>query len=163
MKIPLCQVDAFSSKFSIFFLMFIFGLTGANTVRANSLGIYQCVDEVTVSDLQSGRVWQKSDDGVRRTWKESKSYCQDLILVGFNDWHLPSKEELSGLILKGHGSPTINEAFNCRKFNYWSGDDSIFKAAWYVDFRYGLLKVYHTDYPRFYVRCVRESHQNGME
>lgn len=141
-----------------FFLVFILELASCNAESANPLETYQCFDGVTVSDIQSGLTWQKSDDGVRRTWVESRIYCQDLILAGFNDWRLPNKEELFGLILKDHGSPTINEVFNCRKSEYWSGTGSIFKAAWYVDFRYGLLKVYHTDYPRFLVRCVRERH-----
>jgi hypothetical protein len=139
----------------VIFLVFLLGLTSCNTDIANPLEIYQSFDGVTVYGFQSGLMWQKKDDGVRRTWNESKSYCQNLILAGFNDWRLPVKEELSGLILKGHGSPTINEVFYCRKSNYWCGDESIFNAAWYVDFRYGLLKVYHTDYPQYFVRCVR--------
>ena len=143
------------------FLVFSIGLTGCNTDRAKPIEIYQCFDGVTVYGLQSGLVWQKKDDGVRRTWKESKSYCQDLNLAGFDDWRLPNKEELSGLVLKNHGSPTINEAFICRRSNYWCGDESIFNAAWFVDFRYGLLKVYHTNYPQFFVRCVRENPQRG--
>lgn len=68
-------VKLINNIFILSFLVFSLGLTGCNTDSATPMEIYQCFDRVTVYGLQSGLVWQKKDDGVRRTWKESKSYC----------------------------------------------------------------------------------------
>lgn len=67
------------------FLVILFELTGCNTDSAKPLEKYQSFDGITVYGLQSDLVWQKKDDGVSRTWKESRSYCQGLVLAGFND------------------------------------------------------------------------------
>ena len=61
------------------------GLQPAYQVSANGL---------TVTDLNSRLIWQRTDDGVQRTWANAVTYCEALALGGFSDWRLPSRHEL---------------------------------------------------------------------
>jgi len=47
----------------------------------------------TITDTQRNLMWQKKDDGKKRTWKEAKLYCENLRLGGFSDWRLPNPGE----------------------------------------------------------------------
>ncbi len=113
----------------------------------------------TISELVTDLMWQRADDGETRTWEEAEGYCSNFSLADYHDWRLPDKDELSRLIIREKNqSPTIDPLFICRRGTYWTGSKAkIARAAWIVDFRYGQLQVYHTDYPRYYVRCVRNS------
>jgi len=113
----------------------------------------------TIFEPSKNLMWQKVDDRKTRTWEEAEQYCSDLVLADYDDWRLPDKDELFDLVLlKKKEAPKINPVFKCRQGTYWTGDKSkVAQAAWIVDFRFGLLQVYHTDYPRYYVRCVRNT------
>lgn len=70
----------------------------------------------TVSDLATGLMWQKSDDGQVRNWKEALKYCQELTLAGYSDWRLPSIKELQSIVdytksPATTSSPAINNYF----------------------------------------------------
>lgn len=49
--------------------------------------------------LYQGLEWQKGDEGVRYTWDEAGTHCEDLVLAGHDDWRLPSWEELKSLVV----------------------------------------------------------------
>ena len=55
-------------------------------------------DEV-LTDSASGLMWQKdyTTKGMA-IWKESLSYCENLIYAGYSDWRLPNKNELASLV-----------------------------------------------------------------
>lgn len=44
----------------------------------------------TISDLATGLMWQKADDGVSKSWEEALEYSENLELASFNDWRLPN-------------------------------------------------------------------------
>jgi len=70
-------------------------------VRGESLyGRNKLVDngDGTVSDLATGLMWQKIDDGVRRNWREALAYAENLKLAGYDDWHLPDVKELHSIV-----------------------------------------------------------------
>jgi hypothetical protein len=39
----------------------------------------------TVSDLATGLMWQKADDGIPRNWEEALKYAEDLELAAYED------------------------------------------------------------------------------
>jgi hypothetical protein len=69
-------------------------------------------------------------------WNSAKTACDELILNGYSDWHLPSKEELNSVFV------------NCKQVgaggfanrDYWSSTQSDYnlKMAWIWDFGSGL-------------------------
>jgi len=70
----------------------------------------------TVSDLATGLMWQKADDGQTRDWESSLAYAEDLSLGGYDDWRLPNIKELQSLVdytksPSTSQSPAINDLF----------------------------------------------------
>ena len=71
----------------------------------------------TVSDLNSGLMWQKADNGSTVTWQTALTYCNNLSLAGHSDWHLPNFGEIWQMYDYENG--TCQSVFTgCN--NYWS-------------------------------------------
>ena len=109
----------------------------------------------TVTDHQTGLVWQRADDGVTRSWAEAKQYCADLVLGGKSDWRLPDINESVTIIDYSRTDPAIDPVFKCRPENYWSSTKYVYDPdnVWYVLFYRGFV---YADFDRnsMYVRCV---------
>lgn len=123
----------------------------------------------TVTDLNTGLMWQQGDDqngtdgnAPYYTWQQALDYCSELALAGYQDWRLPSVKELTSLVNLGRNSPAIDTQFfpQCRSNLYWSGSNVVSNAdyRWYVLFHDGGMggtEPLSTSYP-MYVRCVRK-------
>ena len=66
-------------------------------------------------------------------WSSAKTACDELILNGYSDWHLPSEEELNALYvnLKQLGVGDFAGS------NYWSSKGGNYLSAWKQDFANG--------------------------
>jgi hypothetical protein len=42
-------------------------------------------------------MWSKKDNGSKVNWNQASDYCSKLQLAGYNDWRLPTIEELQGI------------------------------------------------------------------
>ena len=62
----------------------------------------------TISDIATGLMWQKADDGESRDWKEALSYSEDLELAKYNDWRLPNAKELQSIVDYSRSPQTTN-------------------------------------------------------
>lgn len=51
----------------------------------------------TVMDTKSGLIWAAEDNRSDINWDNAKSYCQNYRWGGYNDWRMPTQEELAGL------------------------------------------------------------------
>lgn len=109
-----------------------------------------------VIDKDSNRVWQKcsigqigdncSGSATKHTWEEAKQICKSLSLGGL-EWHLPSKEELTGLATKSFSKyPNYEDSDvkidqitfpNTQSSYYWSSDEGYRNDAYNVSFSYG--------------------------
>ena len=70
-------------------------------VRGNPLyGINNFVDNNngTVSDLATGLMWQKADNGNFYDWQGALDYAENLVLSGYSDWRLPNAKELQSIV-----------------------------------------------------------------
>ena len=74
--------------------------------------------------------------------------CSDLVLGGYSDWYLPSKDELNKLYLN---KVAIGGFAN---YNYWSSSEYDLNYAWKQYFFNG-LQYYNYKYNTYYVRAVR--------
>ena len=111
----------------------------------------------TISDLATGLMWQKSDDGTSRDWKESLAYAENLTLGTKTDWRLPNAKELQSTVdytrsPKTTNSPAINPLFKCSEITdpngnknypfYWTGTSHLdgvnpYSSAVYIAFGEG--------------------------
>jgi hypothetical protein len=75
--------------------------------------------------------------------------CDDLVLNGYSDWFLPSKDELNQMYLQ----KTVIGGF--ANFSYWSSSEYNAYYAWAQDFFYGSQLNYSIKTSPYYVRAVR--------
>ena len=114
----------------------------------------------TVTDIKTGLVWQKGDDGTTRNWETALSYCEGLSLGGKTDWRLPNIKELSSIVDYTKHTFTIDDAFstllNSSSIGYWSSTTYFSSTSykWGVSFyTSGWSSGGNTN--SNYVRCVR--------
>ncbi|MDY0039795.1 MAG: DUF1566 domain-containing protein, partial [Desulforhabdus sp.] len=124
---------------------------------------YQDNSDGTVTDLNTGLVWQQSDDQNmnRSSHGEAEAYCGSLELGSYSDWRLPTQHELLSVVNYGRSNPSIHTTYfpGCLSDGYWSNDSSdTYGNYWYVDFYYGdvggVLGWGARGDP-MYIRCVR--------
>jgi hypothetical protein len=77
--------------------------------------------------------------------------CGDLVLGGYSDWYLPSKDELNQLYL----NRVAIGGFNSNGFAYWSSSEGDNDRAWEQDFNQGSQWSYYKNYGFDIVRAVR--------
>jgi hypothetical protein len=93
-------------------------IESANHVVDEHLGLVSYSDGYVV-DPKYRLIWQRDGDEIGRDYNESLTYCKDLRLGGYNDWRLPTTDELKHLASFGFADlqkvfPTIH------KRNYWA-------------------------------------------
>jgi|WetSurMetagenome_2_1015567.scaffolds.fasta_scaffold00050_2 hypothetical protein len=148
------------------------GQDGAYTINAPS---YTQNGDGTITDNNTGLMWQQQDDGNTYTWyeasgtanatynKSSLDVCGSLTLAGYSDWRLPAFNELVSIVdysiaLPG---PTIDSTIftDTKQAPYWASEVSAAYAAtyaWALDFYYGWGKyMLNEKKAARYVRCVR--------
>ncbi|MFD1293156.1 DUF1566 domain-containing protein [Lutibacter holmesii] len=119
------------------------GSTTANTmyfrmVRGNTTyGTNNFVDngDGTISDLATGLMWQKADDGISRDWEASLLYAEDLTLANKSDWRLPNAKELQSIVdytrsPKTTNSPAIDPLFECTEITDPEGNTGNYPFYW---------------------------------
>lgn len=80
-------------------------------VRGNSAyGENALIDhgDGTVSDLATGLMWQKADDGNSYDWEASLAYAEQNTLAGYDDWRLPNAKELQSIVDYSRSPQTTN-------------------------------------------------------
>ncbi len=116
-------------------------------------------DSVTITDNNTGLIWQRQDDNITRTWADAGTYCDDSTLGSQSDWRLPDKKELASIV-NYQKHPAINDAFFEPKYGpsdrYWSSttDASNTSIAWSVSF-YDSAVGTNPKTNSYFVRCVR--------
>lgn len=65
----------------------------------------------TVTDLNTGLMWQQIPSSNKYSWQEAVDYCNTLKLGGFDDWRAPSVKELFSISDFSKGWPYLNTDF----------------------------------------------------
>jgi beta-lactam-binding protein with PASTA domain len=124
--------------------------------------LYEVYEQVVV-DCATGLMWQRSGSEAKEwSWQTAPNYVRRLNaekFAGFNDWRLPTIEELSSLLepKKSRKGLFINDVFD-EKTDVWSSDDRIETGTpqgWSAGFDYGGIFHGGAKTNRFFVRAVR--------
>ncbi len=65
----------------------------------------------TVTDLNTGLMWEQTPEAGPVTWGQAEFYCTELTLGGYDDWRLPTLKELFSISDFSTGWPYINTLF----------------------------------------------------
>jgi len=132
-------------------------------VRGNlsyGVNLFQNNNDGTISDLATGLMWQKNDNGSGMDWEHALAYAQtqnSANYLGHNDWRLPNAKELQSLVdytrspyatKAANVGPAINALFSCTGIlndggkadypYYWTSTSAMsmangsYPSAWYV-------------------------------
>ncbi len=142
-----------------------------STITGNELS-YEDNGDATVTDLNTGLMWQQTPDFSRYTYDEAVAYCEDLEVGGYDDWRLPSIKELYSLayfegeiIPDGDSQPYIDTDYFDFEYDrllfagqYWSStlyvkngvqdyeDHGSLLGGFGFNFADGHIKSYETSY-----------------
>ena len=73
----------------------------------------------TITDNVTGLMWQQADGG-EMTIENAISYCDNLVLGGFSDWRLPTKQESMSILNLDKNNPALNTVyFTNTNAEYW--------------------------------------------
>lgn len=142
--------------------------------KARALGYIDHGDG-TVTDTRTGLMWkqcaegQLEPDGEQGQLQEMNWYAAVALpkqlqhqpgFAGYNDWRLPTKDELASLVMKERANPCVcTEAFpNCQSLRFWTSSFYVggSSGAWYIYFDNGYVG-YGSRGNNYAVRLVRAS------
>jgi hypothetical protein len=99
-------------------------------------------DENYVIDHKTGLMWAR-DESKRSDYDDAEAYCKSLRLGGFNDWRLPTLDELQTIVDRSRYNPAIDASvFNTNGSWTWTcdeykGNPGPSGSVWFVHFDYG--------------------------
>ena len=86
----------------------------------------------TVSDLNTGLMWQQTPSSADYTWQEAVDYCNNLELEGYSDWRIPSAKELFSISNFSSGWPYINTGYFILASGQITKDEQYWTSNYYV-------------------------------
>lgn len=118
---------------------------------------YKKNSEHTVKDQLTGLIWTKKASSKNMNHDSADKYCQDLLVDSFDDWRLPTYEELYYLADRKKYRPAIDDNyFDAFKHWYWSSTqhNKYKNQFWFVRSKDG-GGLYDDELTLKHVRCVR--------
>lgn len=134
-------------------------------VRGDTYGTNDYTDngDGTVTDNNTGLMWQQADDGNTYDWENALAYAENSEFAGHSDWRLPNVKEMQSIVDYDYSptatdaayvGPAIDPIFTCTPLPssvqeagydddygyYWSSTSALFQSggtyyyAWYVAF-----------------------------
>ncbi len=100
----------------------------ANTLKGAAMA-YRDNGDGTITDLNTGLMWQSVPDPDDFTWQEAADYCENLELGGYDDWRMPSCKELYSISDFGTGWPYIDTTY----FKLASGEVTKDEQYWSIN------------------------------
>jgi len=119
----------------------------------------------TVTDLDTGLIWQQAEATAAMNWEAALRYAENLSLAGYSDWRLPNVKELQSLNDETITNPSIDKKYfpGASDSKCWSSTTLAKQSprAWYMDFQYGIA-TYDDKTSSLLVRCVRAGAANTV-
>ncbi len=86
----------------------------------------------TITDNNSGLVWQQVPSSSDYTWQEAVDYCDDLEFAGHDDWRMPSAKELYSISDFNTGWPYIDTDYFTLASGAITKDEQYWASNYYV-------------------------------
>lgn len=115
-------------------------------------------EEPTVTDNYTLLEWQVVyESSLFDQYSDAFDHCENLEYNEFNDWRLPTEEELGSLVHYGRSDPAIyTDAFPLTSSDRFFAQPSNLLTPWYaVDFGSGSINMNNGTNQPAYARCVR--------
>jgi serine/threonine protein kinase len=121
-----------------------FGLDDLWRPRQYIRNRFHSLDSHGVLDQSTGLTWQQAGSPYPLSWKQAKTYIQDLNSAqsaGFDSWRLPTVDELISIVTRpSQGLDLCMEPiFDPSQKWLWSADKRSFTAAWYLSMDLGFV------------------------
>ena len=121
----------------------------------------------TVTDTETGLIWQKATALGTYTWQQALAYAEGLSIGGHSDWRLPNRNELQTLVDYSRYNPAIDPLLEADTMlsSYWSSTTFAYYTyhAWSVGFNYAGYVFNHDKSNSYYVRAVRAGQSGSFE
>lgn len=65
----------------------------------------------TVTDNTTGLTWQQSPENIGWSYEGAETYCDDLVLAGYDDWRMPTLKELFSISDFSKGWPYLDTTY----------------------------------------------------
>ena len=86
----------------------------------------------TITDLNTGLMWQQLPSSNDYTWQEAVDYCESLELNAYDDWRLPSCKELYSISDFSSGWPYLNTTYFTLASGQITKDEQYWSSNYYV-------------------------------
>jgi hypothetical protein len=109
-------------------------------------GPFIAFDNGTVLDTRTGLMWAARDNGKDINWRDAKRYCENYRGGGYNDWRMPTQDELEGLYDKNkknrHGYH-VTKLIDISSCCPWASETTSISRAAYFNFLNSTRLWYH--------------------
>ena len=86
---------------------------------------------------ETGMLWTTDDNGRDIDWHRAATYCKGLVLAGFEDWILPSLDDLETLLRPmARGTYNLPVKFQLTACCPWSSTKKDGQSAWNFNFQF---------------------------
>ncbi len=121
----------------------------------------------TVSDINTGLIWQQQDSDAAMTWGDALDYCHNLNLAEHDDWRMPTIKELESIRDLNRYGPSIDSGIfsDTKTSGYWSSTTLNVAGgyAWNMNFINGRVLFDDKSAILRYVRAVRGGQGGSLD
>ena len=89
-------------------------------------------EDGTISDINTGLMWQQTPSSSSFNWQEAVDHCDTLVLAGHDDWRIPSLKELFSISNFSQGWPYLDTAYFDIAGGSVSKDEQYWTSNYYV-------------------------------
>ncbi len=93
---------------------------------------YQDNGDGTITDKNTGLMWQQVPSSSDYTWQEAVDYCDELEFAGYDDWRMPSAKELYSISNFSSGWPYLNTTYFSLASGQVTKDEQFWSSDYYV-------------------------------
>jgi hypothetical protein len=127
-------------------------------------GRFIAYDNGTVLDTKTHLMWAAKDNGDYINWADAKSYCEKYRGGGFEDWRMPTQDELAGLYdetktYKSKRGTTIHltKLIHLTNWVVWASETSFDRSASFSFFSGKRLWIKQNSYSDFCALPIRST------